>query len=494
MRRALAVTALLLAAAAAEAADVSLHEWPARGRVRAARATDLDADGRKDLVLLVENPPGEGPATTDLVLLRAPAEPDPKRWYRPADEVRLPFDGPKAGVRARAGAVAIGRFGPHGEVRLRILSPDGAWDVDPAKPEEPPAPAGGPTLLGRSPGAAPVFWDAVADLDGDGRDEAWWPDASGGVSVAGLTIPVHDEANRSATESFFRRTWVPVLVPADTDGDGVRELVRLDGTALVVARPARGGAPARTTRIELPFLAPDPARPPEELRTPRLTLADVDGDRVTDLLVTVVQGRADKVGGLRTALYHVPGPILDPATGALRAAKGRIDTESVALHPAFADLDGDGALDYVADSIRGSTFDLVRRVMGAEPEITFTAFRFDRAAGTFERSPFATVARPYASAQARGNTFGRSGFFEGDFDGDGVRDLLDLGNLTGVAVWRGAKGEGAFTEPLVRRVAVGKDRTLAPDAVLDDLNGDGRTDAVLWSEDALFLVVSKGAR
>jgi hypothetical protein len=495
MRRPLAITAALLAAAsAAHALEVGLHKYAPRGRIRAARTADADGDGRKDLVLLVENPPGDGPATTDLVVLRAPKEPDPKAWFRAADEIRIPCDGPAAGVRARAGAIAVGRFGPKGATRLRFLGPDGAWDVDPMAPTAEPAPAGGPTLFARSPGVGPVFWDGVADLDGDGRDESWWPNASGRLEVPGLSLSVNDEASGTSTVLFSRRSWIPVLVAADMDGDGTRELVRLEGTALVVERPARGGAAATTTRIELPFLAPEPDRPPEELRTPRLSLADVDGDRVTDLLVTVVQGRADKVGGLRTALYHVPGPILDPATGAVRPARGRIDTESVALHPAFVDVDGDGARDYVADSIRGTTLDLVRRVMGAEPEITFTAFRFDRAAGTFERSPFTTVVRPYSSAQARGNTFGRSGFFEGDFDGDGARDLLDLGNLTGLSVWRGGGSEGAFSQPLVRPVPIDKDRALAPDAVLDDLNGDGRTDAAVWSDDALYLVVSKGAR
>jgi hypothetical protein len=495
MRRAFAVSALLLAGVAvAEAADVGTHRYDPRGHVRAARAADVDRDGRQDLVLLVENPRGDGAASTDVVILRSPAEPDAKTWFRPADETRLPCDGEAAGVRARAGAVAIGRFGPRGETRLRFLGPDGAWDVDPAAPGAEPVRAAGPTLFARSPGTPPVFWDGVADLDGDGRDEAWWPDADGRLSVAGVALAVQEEASRTETDAFFRRSWIPVLVAADMDGDGRKELVHLDGTALVVDRPARPGAAASTARIELPFLAPDPSRPPEELHTPRLTLADVDGDHVTDLLVTVVQGRADKVGGLRTSLYHVPGPVLDPATGALRAARGRIDTESVALHPAFVDVTGDGALDYVADSIRGSTFDLVRRVMGAEPEITFTAFRFDRATGTFERSPFATVTRPYASAQARGNTFGRSGFFEGDFDGDGVRDFLDLGNLTGLAIWRGAPGEGAFTEPILRRVPIEKDRTLEPDAVVADLNGDGRTDAVVWSEDRLYLVVSRAAK
>ena len=190
--------------------------------------------------------------------------------------------------------------------------------------------------------------------------------------------------------------------------------------------------------------------------------------------MTLVQGRADKVGGpAHVASTTSPGPSSTRRRARSCEPKGRLDTESVALHPRFVDVDGDGRLDYVADSIRGNTLDLIKRVMGEEPDITFTVFRFDAAAGTFERTPYVTKQRPYCGGEARGNTFGRSGFFEGDFDGDGVKDLLDLGNLTGVAIWKGGREEGAFEEALLKRVAVEKDKTLVADAVVADLNGDG---------------------
>ena len=75
-----------------------------------------------------------------------------------------------------------------------------------------------------------------------------------------------------------------------------------------------------------------------------------------------------------------------------------------------------------------------------------------------------------------------------------MKDLLDLGNLTGVAIWKGGRGDDAFEEPLLKRVAVDKDKPLLSDAVVADLNADGRADAVLWTEDALYLVVSKGSK
>jgi hypothetical protein len=280
-------------------------------------------------------------------------------------------------------------------------------------------------------------------------------------------------------------------VPADFDGDGRLDLGALRKAELLVW--ARGGGEPR--RVALPFLETPPDLPREEIRAARVQVADVDRDGKADLLATMVQGRADKVGGLRTSLYHYAGPVLTES-GALPAPRTRIDTESVALHPRFRDVDGDGRLDYVADSIRGNLFDLIQRVMGKEPEITYTVYRFDPARGTFEGSPYATFERPYSASEARGNRFGQSGWFDGDFDRDGHGDFLDLGNLTGVEVLRGVRGasvasggKAAFETSLVRRVRVPK--PLASDALVSDLDGDRAADAVLWAEDALYLVVPK---
>ncbi len=466
------------------------------GKIRGVRAADVDGDGKPDLVLLVERKAGEGAARQDVVVLRTPATPDPKAFFADSAAVVIPCDGPDAGARAHAAAVAIGRFGDGGAIRLRFLGTDGVSDVALADGKVVETKVAGPTLLARGPGAPLAFWSAVADLDGDGKDECWWPDASGRVRVGALELAVVDEAQRGPNELFIRKSRAASLTAADIFGDGKKSLVRLDGTALVIESPGVGGAPAgKSLRVELPFLAPDPSRPPEQLHSPRLTLADVDGDGKTDLLVTLVHGRADKLGDLRTSLYHVAGPFVDAKTGALAKPKARIDTESVALHPRFVDVTGDGKLDYVADSIRGTMVDLVKRVMGTEPEITYTIVRYSAETGTFEKSPYATFARPYSGAEARGNRFGRSGWFEADFDGDGVRDLLDLGNLRGFAIWRGAAGgDDAFGAKILPRVAIEGDKDLASETVLVDLTGDGRPDAVMWTESTLLVLAGKGAK
>jgi hypothetical protein len=361
-----------------------------------------------------------------------------------------------------------------------------------------------PTLLGRSPEQPPILWDGVGDLDGDGRDECWVPVDEGGgrMRVLGtkprdLAAAVGNAASSSAADLLARTIYVPTLVAADLDGNGRLELAALEGTTLLVQEVS--GEDAGTRRIPLPFLEPPKDLAPEEVRTPRLQLLDVDRDGTTDLVVTLVSGRRDQLGSLRTTLWFVRGPIVDAGAGSVRAPEGRVDTESVALHPRFLDLDGDGDLDYVGDSIRGTRGDLLKRVLGAEPKITLVGFLYDRDAARFGPEPCFAVERPYATEQALSNTFGQSGWLDGDFDGDGLQDLLDLGNLTGVELL-GARRRAAgaagdlltLSEPLIPRLAV--EKGLSPQAVVADLNADGRSDAALWNDDELFLLVSKGAR
>ncbi len=471
----------------------------AGGKIGAVRVIDTDGDGRLDLIALVETKAGD----TELVIFRTPATPT-KRSLFPADHItRIPCTGP----RASAGAVAVGRFGPKGAVRLRFFGPRGVEDVKPdGSPAGEPPPRSGPSLLARSAGRSLVFWDAVADLDADGIDECWHPLAEGdgpirilGGTPAGdrlLSIGANNQASSTGVQRLLRSAYVPNLFPADLDGDGMLDLVALQEKHLVGwslrTPPTEGKVLEPWYRLHLPFLEPDPELAADALRTPRIQLEDIDGDGVADLLVTLITGVRTKLVSIRTILFHYPGPFRNAKSGLLTKPKTRIDTQSIVLHPTFVDLDHDGAKDYVGDSIRGTMMDLIARLMGQDPKVTLVGFRYDKKLGTFAPAPWFTSEHAYASKQALNNEFGRSGWLTGDFDGDGRNDLLDLGNLTSAQILGGSVtgSQVVFDQVLMPPVPVKEG--LAPHAQVADLNADGRADAVLWSSDKLYVILSAG--
>ena len=491
-RSILVALVLFLGAASVQAAPRhAAFRFPTPGRILTVRPADVNADGREDLVAILE---GRHPGDNTVLVLRAPATATPGTFFAPQDAARIapPPD---------AAAVAIGRFG-EGQV-LRFLTRAGVIDMGADGKTRAGGPRGGPGLLGRSENQTLVFWDGAADLDGDGATECWRPDPSGALQVlrttgeplATLSLTVTHQASQAPDHMLGRVASIPRLVPADLDGDGTRELVALRGTTLLAwapLGPGTGNAPvAPQFRLALPFLEPDPALPAEALRTPRIQVEDVDGDGKADLLVTYLTGRRDKLGDLKTILFHYAGPFRDK-DGKLTPPASRLDTPSIVLHPSFVDVDGDGDRDYVTDSIRTQNrLDLIARIMGNDPPVTLEGFRFDSEKKRFEAAPAFRLDRVYPSSEAMANTFGQTTWFDGDFDGDGHRDLLDLGNLRTVTVSRGrpeASGAVAFDAALAGPFPM--QESLTAGAVVLDLNADGRSDCAFWSEASLYFLVS----
>lgn len=500
-----ALVTILLLPASANARGIGAYRLPLEDEVRSVHLADVDNDGREDVLVLARATAKAGqPAHDVLWILSTPAQPTPRTYFPEDARTRLPL----TGELARMGAVTAGRFGPRGAIRLRFFGARGAVDLDVASGTRTPLPPArkAASQFERSPSAAILWWDGVADLDGDGRDECWVPTrgtASAMRVLAGdpskdvtLSLAVNNRAHTSIEHAILRRIDVPTLQPVDLDGDGQRELMALRAGALLawslVDTAEEPRAPA--FRLPLPFLERPEGLGPEMLYAPRLQLDDVDGDGKTDLLVTLISGRSDRIGSLRTTFVHYPGPFRNPDTGVLVPMRARIDTESVALHPQFVDLDGDGAKDYVGDSIRSrGIFELIPRLMGQDPEIHMVGFQFDKRAGTFRETPWFTMERTYPSAEALSNRFGINAMLSGDFDGDKRADLLDLTNLEAVTVLKGSAADTdawAFAPALLP--AIPTTEPLAADARVGDLNADGRSDAVLWSEKALYLLVPKG--
>ncbi len=298
-------------------------------------------------------------------------------------------------------------------------------------------------LLGRGDGTfvtrasysldTPPISVLVADLNSDGH-----PD----VTVIGVDFAVALGGNGDGTLSpgpLFNCAGGMYCAPAiaDVDGDGKLDLVVGAGDGI---RTFRGLGSNR--QFDTPvWPSPSPFAQPDA----PLLLADLDGDHISDVIVSwglrelsVQRGRSD--GSLAQ-----PQPILLP-------------TGVAASSVTAADFDGDGLVDLVV-AMDDPTFGLLLLP--------------GRGNGTF--SPGVTL--PGLS------NFPQS-LATGDFDGDGLADLafVDYRDNVGIAY---GHGDGTFTAP----VTYATDRS-ALQITVGDLDGDGRSDLVAATfTDALHTII-----
>ncbi len=446
-------------------------------------ATDLDGDGKRDLLLAYHG------------------SDRPFRWrLQQADGSFGPrFDADGAEIKSSA----VGRLerGAAGEALLAVYNQSGRCALFMPRPARAPAPRLLRTSLPRREERA-VRTYGIGDLDGDGTDDMAVADTAG----AGLELFLGTRGRPTV-----RRIEAPTFVGArdprvcDVDGDKRNELVLVSG-------PERMLGVARLAEGALGF----PAGLPLDAEPVALDTADCDGDGDGDAFVVTAsgEGRAREFtlqimlggpqglvlapersralkelkkepsalrvrdldrDGLLDCFFFLPGAT-EPPVILLQREQGLVPAAADAEVPglgvlegvsaagvSFADADGDGAAELLAASR-----DFAR------------AFSFSTAGGGFTPLVALQVHAPGAAAKIAGCT-------AADVDGDGRPEVVLRDERSGEALVFARGAGGAFE--LSARVPASGVGELGLAAA--DVDGDGSDEVLLMGEEGFGVLLAR---
>jgi hypothetical protein len=443
---------------------------------------DLTGDGRPDI--LVQQSPGR-----ELALFAQ--KPDGTFAFKPDWRITLQDD---------VFAWCLGAVGPGGAKaprRVCGVTPDGivvypGWD----RRDEPVREILlCPTLYTGRSRRPPVYCELVQDLDGDGRDDVLVPqrdgmsvylrDASGAFAL-NQQIPMDLGALLPQWGSGIGRLVTTYALPrvlvADLLGRGRPQLVFFAQDMLAVHTLGGDGRFGFEPEITIAL------RGRKSRRRFRLfqyqlppALVDLNGDGAVDIL-HVLAGRGEVNAFLGTPGGRSVFPTLEKPRPPDDAKK--ID----GYIPSYwlRDLDGDGRQDLVLSTVEKlSVISGLQIFFTRQIDIQLMVFR-GRAGQLFPREPdfvrsFTVPLSMYGTRESFEIDTPFLPNVDGDFNRDGLRDLVIKRSPTRLAIYPGVR-DGVFAaEPLVE---------LPIDALYDkttiqvaDLNGDGVSDLVLHHVD-----------
>lgn len=499
--------AALSVAAPAPILEFHLGYLAIYGRRESTLNYDFDGDGKLDVLNVSVN--------TD-------ANP-PERWlslhfqrngkYGESPDVIWPLSD-------RACALVIGDFLPGGGTEVGFLAEDGVYVYPWAngRPAETPLKLIHVATFFHTPSLrqAPL-WQWKMDLSGDGLDDLIVPLPDGyriyfqtAPGIFGKTATLESDlpptgaraiavsnfadAPEISASQFLSTSELPRLEIVDINGDGLSDLVLIRKEQVTYyLQKERGvfpsGRPYRVT-YEIPTMRDEAKK--DSVNLSLVKFADINGDKLADLVVTKIEGQLGLFESIKTNIYIHLG------TGKGNfIADQIISIDGVSIDPEFIDMDGDGKLDVVTSRLRT---DLLKQAANSlifgDVAITYEVFQFDPAKNKFLRDPVydkqILVARKDLEKTGAGAV--PLVFIRGDVTGDGRPDLIVIDpktnelNIHPGRVRQTGGGPRIDFDPTVHySIKIDKH----PKGLqLMDVNGDGIADILLYYNGSVGLITT----
>ncbi|MBL4850384.1 MAG: VCBS repeat-containing protein [Planctomycetes bacterium] len=355
--------------------------------------------------------------------------------------------------------------------------------------------------------------ELLRDLDGDGALDLIVPQRDGfallraegkGKFTPPVLLPAPPEAVLNTgwdrlSGRLFAAYWFPNPAVRQFDGAGPPEIVLArEGTVHVYKSPGKGALPIKA---HAQFAIPEQklfsvtVKNPLELDfTMPLVIEDIDGDGRVDVSST-------HVGQGTTRLYRNKGNLAEAFTKPDLTVRAK----GVTFFSYYVDLDGDKRLDLILPRIDKVNVWTILKVLVSRSVPVEMLVYYQRPDGSFESEPdFVREVDVPVALNSKGDRvrFGSSVVvaIDGDFDGDGKKDLLLREDDTTLGIYRGLAGRELEEDASTTVEVPSAEEYQFCLPLISDLDSDGNSDLILryWSwdrsADRVVLLITKRVR